>query len=107
MSVFIQSDPGLFIAFGIVLGSHGRRRGRRAVLAAPTLTMVEVADRIKIWALAAAIGAPLIQCESLKATCLTGIYPLPSSRFYIWVLHFLEHIWAASWSNGCASAGAE
>ena len=35
MSVFIESNSGLFIAFGIVLGSHGGRRGRRAVLAPP------------------------------------------------------------------------
>ena len=72
MSVFIESNSGLFIAFGIVLGSHGGRRGRRTVLAAPTQTMLEVADRIKIWALAAAIGGTIDPMRVIESNVAVG-----------------------------------
>lgn len=73
MSVFLsKAILDFFIAFGIVLGGHGGRRGRRAVPAAPTLTMIEVADRIKIWALAAAIGGTIDPMRVIESNMVVG-----------------------------------
>lgn len=70
MSIFMsKAILDFFIAFGIVLGG-AMVGGIGAVvsLQPPTQTMLDVADRIKIWALAAAVGVLWTLYGSLKAT---------------------------------------
>lgn len=69
MSIFMsKAILDFFIAFGIVLGG-AMVGGIGAVvsLQPPTQTMLDVADRIKIWALAAAVGVLWTLYGSLKA----------------------------------------
>lgn len=85
MSTFIsKAILDFFIAFGIVLGG-AMLGGMGAVvsLQPPTQTMLEVAGRIKIWALAAAVGERWTRSGSLKAICWMVICHLPLSRYCI------------------------
>ncbi|MGE7827291.1 YtrH family sporulation protein [Paenibacillus sp. NPDC093718] len=74
MSVFLsKAILDFFIAFGIVLGG-AMVGGVGAVLSLqpPTVTMLEVADRIKIWALAAAIGGTIDPMRVIESNVAVG-----------------------------------
>ncbi|GAK38757.1 YtrH family sporulation protein [Paenibacillus urinalis] len=62
-----------FIAFGIVLGGS-MLGGIGAVMSMqpPTQTMLEVAGRIKIWALAAAVGGTIDPMRVIESNMLDG-----------------------------------
>jgi hypothetical protein len=74
MSTFIsKAILDFFIAFGIVLGG-AMLGGMGAVvsLQPPTQTMLEVAGRIKIWALAAAVGGTIDPMRVIESNMLDG-----------------------------------
>lgn len=74
MGVFLsKAILDFFIAFGIVLGG-AMVGGIGAVLSLqpPTHTMIEIADRIKIWALAAAIGGTIDPMRVIESNMLGG-----------------------------------
>ncbi|ALP35327.1 sporulation protein [Paenibacillus sp. IHB B 3084] len=74
MSTFIsKAILDFFIAFGIVLGG-AMLGGMGAVvsLQPPTQTMLEVAGRIKIWALAAAVGGTMDPIRVIESNMLDG-----------------------------------
>ncbi|MRN52983.1 YtrH family sporulation protein [Paenibacillus monticola] len=74
MNIFLSKAVlDFFIAFGIVLGGS-MLGGIGAVfsLQPPTLTMLEVADRIKIWALAAAVGGTIDPMRVIESNMLGG-----------------------------------
>lgn len=74
MSIFLsRAILDFFIAFGIVLGG-AMVGGVGAVLSLqpPTQTMLEVAGRIKIWALAAAIGGTIDPMRVIESNMLDG-----------------------------------
>ncbi|MEK5060432.1 YtrH family sporulation protein [Paenibacillus shunpengii] len=62
-----------FIAFGIVLGGS-MLGGIGAVISMqpPTQTMLDVAGRIKIWALAAAVGGTIDPMRVIESNMLDG-----------------------------------
>lgn len=69
MSIFLsKAILDFFIAFGIVVGG-AMVGGVGAVLSMqpPTLTMLDIAGRIKIWALAAAVGGTIDPMFWLKS----------------------------------------
>lgn len=74
MNVFLsKAILDFFIAFGIVLGG-AMIGGVGAVLSLqpPTQTMLDVADRIKIWALAAAVGGTIDPMRVIESNMLGG-----------------------------------
>ncbi|MFB5267370.1 YtrH family sporulation protein [Paenibacillus enshidis] len=74
MSTFIsKAILDFFIAFGIVLGG-ALLGGMGAVvsLQPPTQTMLDVAGRIKIWALAAAVGGTIDPMRVIESNMLDG-----------------------------------
>ncbi|GIO52337.1 YtrH family sporulation protein [Paenibacillus cellulositrophicus] len=74
MSVFLsKAILDFFIAFGIVLGG-AMVGGIGAVISlqSPTHTMLEVADRIKIWAMAAAIGGTIDPMRVIESNFMGG-----------------------------------
>ncbi|AKG34078.1 YtrH family sporulation protein [Paenibacillus durus] len=74
MNVFLSKAVlDFFIAFGIVLGG-AMLGGIGAVvsLQPPTMTMLDVADRIKIWALAAAVGGTIDPMRVIESNMLGG-----------------------------------
>ncbi len=74
MSIFLsKSVLDFFIAFGIVIGgSLLGGIGAVVSLQPPTLTMLEVADRIKIWALAAAVGGTMDPLRVIESNVIGG-----------------------------------
>ncbi|GJM71177.1 hypothetical protein HMSSN036_33930 [Paenibacillus macerans] len=99
MSSFLsKAVMDFFIAFGIVVGG-AMVGGIGAVvsLQPPTQTMLDIADRIKIWALAAAIGGTIDPMRVIESNFLTETCPRPSSRFCICCLHSLAPTWVPSW----------
>lgn len=74
MSTFLsKAILDFFIAFGIVIGG-AMVGGVGAVISLqpPTQTMLDVADRIKIWALAAAIGGTIDPMRVIESNFLGG-----------------------------------
>ncbi|MEC0180704.1 YtrH family sporulation protein [Paenibacillus peoriae] len=74
MSTFIsKAILDFFIAFGIVLGG-AMLGGMGAVIALqpPTQTMLDVAGRIKIWALAAAVGGTMDPIRVIESNMIDG-----------------------------------
>ncbi|WP_422657830.1 YtrH family sporulation protein [Paenibacillus sp. EC2-1] len=74
MSIFLsKAILDFFIAFGIVLGG-AMVGGVGAVLSMqpPTTTMVEIAGRIKIWALAAAVGGTIDPMRVIESNMVVG-----------------------------------
>lgn len=74
MDIFLSKAVlDFFIAFGIVLGG-AMLGGIGAVvsLQPPTDTMLEIADRIKIWALAAAVGGTIDPMRVIESNMLGG-----------------------------------
>ncbi|MEK3734088.1 MULTISPECIES: YtrH family sporulation protein [Paenibacillus] len=86
MSAFLsKAILDFFIAFGIVLGG-AMIGGVGAVLSMqpPTTTMLEIADRIKIWALAAAIGGTIDPMRVIESNMLGGnISPAVKQILYL------------------------
>lgn len=74
MSTFISKALlDFFIAFGIVLGgSLLGGIGAVVSLQPPTQTMLDVSDRIKIWALAAAIGGTIDPMRVIESNFFDG-----------------------------------
>ncbi|AJS59593.1 YtrH family sporulation protein [Paenibacillus sp. IHBB 10380] len=74
MSTFItKSILDFFIAFGIVFGGAMLGGvGAVASLQPPTQTMLDIADRIKIWALAAAVGGTIDPMRVIESNFLGG-----------------------------------
>ncbi|CAM2969473.1 YtrH family sporulation protein [Paenibacillus sediminis] len=74
MSTFLsKAILDFFIAFGIVIGG-AMLGGIGAVvsLQPPTSTMLDVASRIKIWALAAAVGGTIDPMRVIESNFLDG-----------------------------------
>ncbi|WP_106766399.1 YtrH family sporulation protein [Paenibacillus faecalis] len=74
MNVFLsKAIVDFFIAFGIVVGG-AMVGGVGAVLSLqpPTQTMLDVADRIKFWALAAAVGGTIDPMRVIESNMLGG-----------------------------------
>ncbi|MBD7966962.1 MULTISPECIES: YtrH family sporulation protein [Paenibacillus] len=73
MSFMSKIILDFFIAFGIVLGG-AMLGGVGAVvsLQPPTQTMLDVAGRIKIWALAAAVGGTIDPMRVIESNMLDG-----------------------------------
>lgn len=74
-----------FIAFGIVLGG-AMIGGIGAVvsLQPPTQTMLDVSDRIKIWALAAAVGGTIDPMRVIESNFFDGnMSPAIKQIFYL------------------------
>ncbi|SMF76590.1 Sporulation protein YtrH [Paenibacillus uliginis N3/975] len=74
MSIFLsKAILDFFIAFGIVVGG-AMVGGVGAVLSMqpPTLTMLDIAGRIKIWALAAAVGGTIDPMRVIESNMLDG-----------------------------------
>lgn len=74
MSIFLsKAILDFFIAFGIVVGG-AMLGGIGAVLSLqpPTHTMLDIADRIKIWALAAAVGGTIDPMRVIESNVLGG-----------------------------------
>lgn len=85
MNVFLSKAVlDFFIACGIVLGG-AMLGGIGAVvsLQPPTQTMLDIADRIKIWALAAAVGGTIDPMRVIESNMLGGNLSPPSSKFSI------------------------
>lgn len=63
----------LFVAFGVVIGGT-MLSGIAAVLTLqpPTNTMVDIADKIKIWAVVAAIGGTIDPLRAIETNFLEG-----------------------------------
>lgn len=71
----------------------------------PTQTMLDVAGRIKIWALAAAVGGTIDPMRVIESNMLGGnLSPAIKQILYL-VFAFWGRIWAASSSNGYAAGG--
>ncbi|MCM3127308.1 MULTISPECIES: YtrH family sporulation protein [unclassified Paenibacillus] len=73
MSFMSKVILDFFIAFGIVLGGS-MLGGIGAVISMqpPTQTMLDVAGRIKIWALAAAVGGTIDPMRVIESNMLDG-----------------------------------
>lgn len=74
MSTFLsKAILDFFIAFGIVLGG-AMVGGIGAVISLqpPTQTMLDIADRIKIWALAAAVGGTIDPMRVIESNFFVG-----------------------------------
>ncbi|SES93272.1 YtrH family sporulation protein [Paenibacillus sp. NFR01] len=74
-----------FIACGIVIGG-AMLGGIGAVvsLQPPTQTMLDIADRIKIWALAAAVGGTIDPMRVIESNMLGGnLSPAIKQIFYL------------------------
>lgn len=74
MSTFLtKAILDFFIAFGIVLGG-AMLGGVGAVIALqpPTQTMLDIAGKIKIWALAAAVGGTIDPMRVIESNMLDG-----------------------------------
>ncbi|MCM3783216.1 YtrH family sporulation protein [Neobacillus mesonae] len=73
MSFMSKVILDFFIAFGIVLGGS-MLGGIGAVISMqpPTQTMLDVAGRIKIWALAAAVGGTIDPMRVIESNVLDG-----------------------------------
>lgn len=74
MNVFLSKAVlDFFIALGIVLGgSMLGGIGAVVSLQPPTQTMLDIADRIKIWALAAAVGGTIDPMRVIESNMLGG-----------------------------------
>lgn len=73
MSFMAKIILDFFIAFGIVLGgSMLGGIGAVVSLQPPTQTMLDVAGRIKIWALAAAVGGTIDPMRVIESNMLDG-----------------------------------
>lgn len=68
----------------------------------PTQTMLDIADRIKIWALAAAVGGTIDPMRVIESNFLTGTCLRPSNRSCTCCSPFSGRIWVRNWCAGCA-----
>lgn len=90
-----------FVAFGVVLGGALIGGIGAFIIGKPPLTAIhDLAGSLKIWALVAAIGAPLMPLQALREDFLQ-VHTLIFIRRYSWYcLHFQAQMQVLSLSNG-------
>jgi hypothetical protein len=97
MSTFLtKAVIDFFVAFGIVLGG-ALIGGIGAVMALqpPTQSMLEIAGRIKIWALAAAVGGTIDPMRVIESNFFDGnISPAIKQILYLMFAFLGAHIGA-------------
>jgi hypothetical protein len=73
MTFFVKVLFDFFVAFGVVLGGS-MLGGLAAVIALqpPTYTMLMIADKIKIWALVAAVGGTIDPMRVIESNFIEG-----------------------------------
>lgn len=109
MSTFIsKAIMDFFVAFGIVLGG-ALIGGIGAIISLqpPTQTMLDIADRIKIWALATAVGGTIDPMRVIESNFFDGnLSPAIKQILYLLFAFVGAHLgsllvrWACGGSRG-------